>query len=60
MEIEAAVLAIIAVFGVLLVILAFGDLYSGEWQTVAQNVSLVAIGIVVFAACMGGIAYWQK
>lgn len=60
MEIETLILAVIAIFAVLLVILAFGDLYSGEWEAVAQNVAPVIIGIVAFAACIGGIAYWQK
>jgi len=45
---------------VLLVILAFGDLYSGEWEAVAQNVATVAVAIVAFTAVVGGIAYWQK
>lgn len=60
MEIESTIIAVIGIFAVVLVILAFGNLYGGEWQATAQNVSTVAVAIVVFMACIGGIAYWRK
>lgn len=58
-EIEEVIVALIGIFGVLLVILAFGDLYGGEWQETAQNVAPVILAIITFAACIGGIAYWK-
>ena len=60
MDIEAVIVALIGIFGVLLMILAFGDLYGGEWQEVGQNVAPVTIAIIVFATVMAGIAYWRK
>ena len=59
-EIEEVIVALIGIFAVLLVILAFGDLYSGEWEAVAKNIAPLIIAIIAFAACIGGIAYWQK
>jgi hypothetical protein len=59
-EIEEVIIGLIGVFAVLLVILAFGDIYGGEWQTVAQYIAPITIAIIVFAACIGGIAYWRK
>jgi len=60
MEIEQVIVALIGIFGVLLVILAFGNLYGGEWQATAQNVSTVILAIICFASCIGAIAYWSR
>lgn len=60
MDIENVVVGIIGIFGVLLVILAMAEFYGGEWETVAQNVSLVIVAIVVFAGVIGGIVYWRR
>jgi len=59
MEIEEVIVALIGIFGVLLIILAFGNLYGGEWEATGQNVSTVIIAIIVFAATISGIAYWR-
>lgn len=57
MDIETVIISLIGVFGVLLMILAFGDLYGGEWEAVAQHSSTLIIAIVCFIFVMGGIAY---
>lgn len=57
MDIETMIVSLLGVFGVLLMILAFGSLYGGEWETVGQHSSTVIIAIVAFVAIMGGIAY---
>lgn len=52
-------MALIGFFAVLIMILTFGDLYGGEWQTTAQNIAPVILAIIAFAFCIAGVAYWR-
>ena len=52
-------MVLIGIFAVLVTILAFGTLYSGEWQAVAQDVAPVILAIIAFAFCIAGVAYWR-
>lgn len=49
------VVILIAVFSVLLIILAWGDLHGGDWQLVAQGVASFIVYIVVLAIVVGTI-----
>jgi hypothetical protein len=60
LEIEEVIVALIGIFAVLLMILTFGELYGGEWETVAQYIAPIILAIIVFGACIGGVAYWRK
>jgi len=59
MDIKTIVVALIGIFAVLLVILAFADLQGGEWEAVAQNVAPLTVAFIVFAVVIGGIAFWR-
>ena len=49
------ILLLIGVFAVLLVILAWGEIYGGGWQTVAQGLASYIVYIIAFGVVVSGI-----
>lgn len=49
------ILLLIGVFAVLLVILAWAEIYGGGWETVAEGVASYIIYIIAFGVVVSGI-----
>lgn len=60
MSVKGILIMLLAVFGVLLAILAMQDNLGTEWTTVGENLAAVILFIVVFAVGVGAIAVYRR
>lgn len=60
MSVKGIILMLLAVFGVLLAVLAMQDNMGTNWNTVGQNTATVILFIVVFGLVIGGIAAYRR
>jgi len=60
MSLKGIILMLLAVFGVLLAVLAMQDNMGTNWNTVGQNTAAVILFIVVFGLVIGGIAVYRR